>query len=100
MEIKGTLPVALKMVDGQTEIKSKQVVMRSLTTIEYISQQAQAKDGQYLGVFELTSMTKLIDEEGQEHAITYDMLGCSSHSNYVYLQGLKEDLEAKEQAES
>lgn len=100
MEIKGTLPVALKMVVGQTEVKSKNIVMRSLTTIEYLKSQSQSQPDQFIALIDLTSMTKLIDENGQEHDITYDMLAHTSRSNFDYLTQQRADLDAKEQAES
>lgn len=100
LKIEGTLPVALKKLVGQTTIVSKKVIMFQITAIEYIEAQATLTEGQYISIGDLTAMTKLIDENGQEHEITYDMLGHSSRSNLDYLRGLKEKLEAKEQAES
>ena len=32
-QVEGMLPVALKALDGQTEIKSKKIVMRQMTAI-------------------------------------------------------------------
>ena len=100
IQVEGTLPVALKALDGQTEIKSKNIVMRQLTAIEYIQSQAAIAAGQYIAIADLAAMTKLVDESGKEHEITYDMLGHSSKSNLDYLNRKKEELEAKEQAES
>lgn len=100
MEIKGTLPVALKMVVGQTEVKSKQVVMRQMTTLEYLQSQSQSQPDQFIALIDLTSMTKLIDDDGNEHKITYDMLAHSSRSNFDYLTQKRAELDAKEQAES
>ena len=34
LEIEGELPVALKLVDGQTELKLKKVVMHQMTAIK------------------------------------------------------------------
>ncbi|ENX48761.1 MULTISPECIES: hypothetical protein [Acinetobacter] len=100
IEIKGTLPVALKKLDGQTEIKSKQIVMRQMTAIEYIDSQANVGEGQYLAIADLAFMTKLIDQDGHEHDISYDMLGHSSRSNLDYLKKLRLELDAKERAEN
>lgn len=97
-QVEGMLPVALKALDGQTEIKSKKVVMRQLTAIEYMQSQADIEAGQYIGIADLAAMTKLVDEDGKEHAITYDMLGHSSRSNLDYLNEKLAELKAKETA--
>jgi hypothetical protein len=98
MQVEGTLPVALKALDGQTEIKSKKVVMRQLTAIEYMQSQADTEAGQYIGIADLAAMTKLVDADGKEHAITYDMLGHSSRSNLDYLNEKLTELKEKEAA--
>ena len=100
IEVKGTLPVALKKLDGQTEIKSKQIVMRQMTAIEYLQGQTSIKEGQFIAIADLAAMTKLVDENGTEHQITYDMLGHSSRSNLDYLNTKCAELDAKEAAES
>ncbi|CAM4094667.1 hypothetical protein [Acinetobacter pragensis] len=98
IQIEGTLPVALKALDGQTEIKSKKVVMRQLTAIEYMQAQADSEAGQFIGITDLAAMTKLVDADGKEHKITYDMLGNSSRSNLDYLNEKLAELKAKEAA--
>ena len=98
-QVEGTLPVALKALDGQTEIKSKKIVMRQMTAIEYMQSQADTEAGQYIGIADLAAMTKLVDEDGKEHVITYDMLGNSSRTNLDYLNEKLIELKAKEAAE-
>lgn len=98
MQVEGTLPVALKALDGQTEIKSKKIIMRQMTSIEYMQSQAATEEGQYLGIVDLAAMTKLVDADGKEHAVTYDMLGHSSSSNLDYLNKKQAELKAKEAA--
>ena len=98
IQIEGTLPVALKALDGQTEIKSKKIVMRQLTAIEYMQAQADVEAGQYIAIADLAVMTKLVDKNGKEHAISYDMLGSSSRSNLDYLNEKLVELKAKEAA--
>lgn len=100
MQVEGTLPVALKKLVGQTTIESKQIVMTQMTAIEYLQAQANMKEGQFIGIADLAAMTKLVDQDGTEHDITYDMLGHSSKSNLDYLNLKKSELEAKERAES
>lgn len=98
MQVEGILPVALKALDGQTEIKSKKVVMRQMTAIEYMQSQADVEADQYIGIADLAAMTKLVDEDGKEHKITYGMLGHSSRSNLDYLVEKQAELKAKEAA--
>lgn len=100
IQVEGTLPVALKKLVGQTDIKSRKVVMRQMTAIEYLQAQASTEAGQFISIADLAFMTKLIDDEGNEHDISYDMLGYSSRANLVYLTDLRETLDAKEAAES
>lgn len=100
IQVEGTLPVALKKLDGQTEIKSKQIVMRQMTAIEYLQSQTAIKEGQFIAIADLATMTKLVAEDGTEHEITYDMLGHSSRSNLDYLNAKRVELDAKEAAES
>lgn len=99
MQVEGTLPVALRALDGQTEIKSKKIVMRQLTTIEYLQRQIDVEVGQFVSISDLATMTKLVDADGKEHDISYAMLGHSSRSNLDYLNGKLAELKAKEIAE-
>ncbi|WP_336033398.1 hypothetical protein [Acinetobacter bereziniae] len=100
IQIEGTLPVAIKALDGQTEISSKNIVMRQMTVIEYIQAQGNIKEGQFIAIADLAAMIKLVDEHGVEHTVTYDMLGHSSRANFDYLQSLRIELDAKETAEA
>lgn len=97
-QVEGTLPVALKALNGQTEIKSKKIVMRQMTAIEYMQSQS-GNAGQYVAIADLAVMTKLVDAEGNEHEITYEMLGNSSKSNLDYLNLKFVELMEKEAAE-
>lgn len=99
-KIDGTLPVAIKILDGQTEVKSKKVVMHQMTAIQYIQSQASLDEGQFIAIADLASMTKLIDEKGHEHALSYEAIGGSSRANMDYLNRLKIQLDAKEAAEN
>jgi len=100
IKIKGTLPISIKKLVGQTEVKSKNVIMRQMTAIEYLQSQAAIQEGQFIAIGDLCIMTKLIDENGEEHEITYEMLGNASRANLDYLRNLKDQLDAKEAAES
>ena len=98
IQVEGILPVALKALDGQTEIKSKNIIMRQMTAIEYLQSQGDIEKDQYVGIADLAAMTKLVDADGKEHKITYDMLGHSSRSNLDYLNKKLDELKEKEAA--
>lgn len=98
IQVEGTLPVALKALDGQNDIKSKKIIMRQMTAIEYMQSQAEIEAGQYIGIADLAAMTKLVDDDGKEHSISYDMLGNSSRTNLDYLNEKLIELKAKEAA--
>lgn len=100
MKINGTLPIQMIALVGQTTIKSNQVVMYQQTTADYYNAQKNVKEGQWIGIADLASMTKLVDANGREYQITYDMLASTSRQNHDYLRKLQEDLDAKERAES
>lgn len=100
LKIDGTLPVALTVLDGQTTIKSKKVIMQQMTSIGYLQAQASIEPGQFIAIADLAAMTKLIDKDGKEYALTYDIVGHSSRANLDYLNDLKAQLDAKERAES
>lgn len=100
VELKGTLPVALKVLVGQNVIVSKDIIMRQMTAIEYLQAQSNVAAGQFISIADLASMTKLVAEDGSEHGISYDMLGHSSRANLDYLSNLREELDAKERADN
>lgn len=100
VQVEGTLPVAMKKMVGQDTITSKNVVIRQQTTGEYFKTQSQAQPDQYIAICDLAGMVKLVDEDGEEHEVTYDMILHTSRNNFNYLSELKNSLDAKEQAES
>ncbi|WP_448761479.1 hypothetical protein [Acinetobacter tandoii] len=100
MKIEGKLPIPMVALVGQDLIKTKKIVMRQQTVEQYYSAQIAAKQGQYFEIIDLASMTKLVDEEGLEYPVTYEMLAASSRQNRDYLVELRTDLDAKERAES
>lgn len=69
-----------------------------MTAIEYMQAQS-GNAGQYIAISDLAAMTKLVDEDGKEHEITYEMLGHSSKFNLDYLNEKMIELKAKEAAE-
>lgn len=100
IQLEGTLPIALKKMVGQTTIESKKVVIRAMTTLEYLQAQATVKEGDFLSISDLVAMVKLVDDQGEEHHVTYEMLAHTSKLNFDYLSGLKLKIEKKEKAAS
>ncbi len=100
VHIEGELPVAIKLTVGQEHLSLKKVIMTQMTAVEFLEAQVKILPGQYIAIGDLASMTKLIDEKGNAHQMTYEMLATSSKSNLKKLEELKDSLEAKEQAES
>lgn len=100
LHIEGELPVAIKLTVGQEHLSLKKVIMTQMTAVEYLEAQAKIVPGAYVAIADLVLMTKLIDDQGNAHQMTYEMLATSSKSNLNYLEKLNSDLEAKEKAAS
>jgi len=100
LQVESTLPVAIHIVANQKPMKLKKVVVRSLTTEESLLSQGRLLPGQFISIGDLASMTKLVDDEGNEHQMLYEHLAHTSKANYKKLQELELELEAKETAES
>lgn len=100
IQVEGTLPVAIPVNLDNSATKLKKIVMRQMTAIEYLQSQANIKEGYFIDIADLAAMTKLVDEVGTVHEITYDMLGHSSRANLDYLREKRAELDAKEVAES
>ncbi|MEQ1412248.1 hypothetical protein [Acinetobacter indicus] len=96
-QIEGTLPIAINLVVQQTPVKLKKVIMTQMTAIESIEA---VQPGEYIAISELAYMTKLVDDEGNQHQMKYIDLGHSSRKNLAYLQDLRDKLDAKEEAEN
>ncbi len=96
-QIEGELPIGIHLVVEQKPVKLKKVIMTQISAIESIEA---INPGEYIAIAELAFMTKLVDENGKQHSLTYTDLGHSSRKNLVYLQELREKLDAKEEAEN
>ena len=97
--VEGTFPVAIKVLDGQTEHKIKNFKLRSLTVEESLDIQTNVVGKKYIGVVELCGATELIDVDGNVHALEYDAFINSPTQNLRYLENKKVELDAKESAE-
>lgn len=94
------LPVPIKILVGQELISCNTVKMTQQTTEEYIQAQAGANETQYVAIFDLASMTTLIDSAGAEYKLPYENLAASSKQIYRALESIRDALDAKEIAES
>lgn len=97
--VEGTFPVAIKVLDGQTEHKIKDFKLRSLTVEESLEIQIAKLGSKYIGVVELCGATDLIDVDGKPHALEYAALMQSSSQNLRYLENKRAELDVKESAE-
>lgn len=97
--VEGEFPVAIKVLDGQTELKLKKFEMSVLTVQQALDLQSGLRPDQYVGLAEICEQTKLVDDRGNCHDLSYDELMLSSAQNLSYLTAKKAELDAKEQAE-
>ena len=100
MKVIGTLPVAIAILIASEAIKIKSVVMRPLTVGQALDSQSGLGTTDYVVIAEYAQMTKLVDDTGAEHDISYAMMRDTSKQNFDYLTTLKAELDAKEIAES
>ena len=98
--IKGELPVAITVLDGQKPLRLKQVVMQQITIGQSLKAQSGLKASQFILIGELSSMITLVDDDGKEHTVSYEALESSSRQNLDYLNSLRVEMDVKEQAES
>lgn len=98
ISIEDNLPVAITVLNGDTEIKCSKFIMSSMTAVEYVQAQANTKAGQYLSILDVVSMTKVIDDAGTEYELDYEQIGDGSHFNLIRLNEAKAELEAKVKA--
>ena len=97
MTLEGQLPVGIATTGPQP---LTHVVMTQLTIEQSLKTQMSLKPDQFVVVGELAAMTKLVDDLGVTHELTYDLLGASSRQNLDYLSDLRTQLDAKERADS
>lgn len=100
LKLTGELPIAITVLDGQNPLRLKQVVMRPITIGQSLRAQSALKANQFILIGELSSMITLVDDDGKEHAVSYEALESSSRQNLDYLNGLRVEMDVKEQAES
>lgn len=100
MKITGALPVPITVLVGQTAVKCRDVIVSQITVAQSLAAQSQLQANQYIVLAELSAMTTLVGDDGNEHPLTYDALAATSRQNLHVLQSLAAEVDAKEQAES
>ncbi|MDS7929626.1 hypothetical protein RMB13_09060 [Acinetobacter sp. V102_4] len=100
ISIDGDLPVPIKILVDEEQIKCGKFVMSSMTAIEYVQVQAKITGLHYISISDVVAMTKLVDDEGHHHELTYVDLAEGSHFNLIHLTETKAELEAKVKAAS
>ena len=98
--VEGTFPVAIKVLDGQTELKLKKFKLKAITLEEALAAQQGLTNSHYVGIAELCAATELLDDDGKSYALEYDSLIKSSSQNFKELESKKVALDLKEAAES
>lgn len=92
MTLEGVLPVAL--ANGK-----KAVQMRQLTVLESLQVHGSLKPDQFVVLGELANMTSLV-VDGELLPLSVEVLAASSRQNLDYLLDLRQQLDAKERADS
>ncbi|AZN69309.1 hypothetical protein DX910_14675 [Acinetobacter haemolyticus] len=98
--VEGQLPVAIKVLSGQTELKLKKFEMTTLDVEGLLELHSRLKPEQYTKIAEMCEQVKLIDDDGNAHDLLYESLMKSSKQNLEYLNAKRDELEVKEQAEN
>lgn len=100
MQVTGKLPVPITVLVGQKTIKCREVIVKQITVAQSLEAQSQLKANQYVLLAEMVAMTTLVDEESNQHSLTYDALASTSRQNLHALQSLVAEVDVKELAES
>ncbi|RSN77893.1 hypothetical protein [Acinetobacter haemolyticus] len=98
--VEGQLPVAIKVLDGQTELRLKKFEMTTLDVEGLLELHSRLESNQYTKIAEMCEQVKLIDDNGNAHTLLYESLMKSSKQNLEYLNAKRDELELKEQAEN
>lgn len=98
--VEGTLPISIKGLNGQPNLKLKKFLMKPMTVQQALDLQSKLKPDQYIAIAEICEQVEMIDDGGQSCPLTYEALMSSSSQNLNYLTTKKAELDAKEQAES
>lgn len=100
LSVLGALAVAMTVLHDDKAVKCKKVEVSDLTTGELFAARVAAGDGEFITLHELAAKTQLIDETGNKHALTYEMLRDTSSANFKKLEELDYQLQLKLNAES
>lgn len=100
LSVTGMLAVAMTVFHDEKAVKCRKVELSDLSTGELFAARVAAGDGEFITLHELAAKTQLIDETGNKHALTYEMLRDTSSANFKKLEELDYQLQLKLNAES
>ncbi|MFW1840053.1 hypothetical protein ACG9XS_16100 [Acinetobacter gyllenbergii] len=100
LSVIGLLPVAMTVLVANKAVKCKSIELSDLTTGELFEARKQTKEGEFIAISEFVAKAKLVDEKGNKHALTYEMVRDTSSANFKKMEELDYDLQAKLNAES
>lgn len=97
---KGTLACAIAVVVADQSKQCKEFVLSDISTGELFEARQRAKEGEFWSLHELCAKTKLVDDEGNHHNLSYEALRSTSSANYKKLEEAELKLAEKLEAES
>ncbi|MEG2446779.1 MAG: hypothetical protein RSA22_04030 [Acinetobacter sp.] len=100
LSVIGSLAVAMTVLVKDKAVQCKSIELSDLTTGEMFAIRQRAKDGEFWAVHELAAKTQLVDDNGNKHTMTYEMLRDTSSTNFKKLEELDYQLQLKLNAES
>ncbi|MCH7339924.1 hypothetical protein [Acinetobacter higginsii] len=100
LSVSGLLPVAMTVLVANKAVKCKSVELTDVTTGELFEARKQAKENEFIAIAEFVAKAKLLDDKGNQHAVTYEMLRDMSSANFKKLEDLDYQLQVKLNAES
>lgn len=95
LSVTDALVVAMTVLHKGQAVECKNAVVSDLTTGELFTARSQAKEREFWAVHEMAAKTKLIDAQGNQHQLTYEMLCDTSSSNFKKLEELDFELQLK-----
>lgn len=95
LSVSGSLVVAVTVLHKGQAVECKDAVVSDLTTGELFAARTKAKEGEFWTVHEMAAKTKLIDAQGNQHQLTYEMLCDTSSTNFKKLEELDFELQLK-----
>ena len=100
LSIVGSLVVAMTVLVKDEAVKCKSIELSDVSTGDLFAARTKASEGEYLSLHEFVAKAQLIDDKGNKHPVTYEMLRDTSSANFKKLEELDYQLQLKLSAES